>query len=301
MTRSFNTGFSSKEKLSLGTVKLGDPHYGFSNRRSFEDSSHFLKKVISLGVRKFDTSPRYGDSEKKLGKFFKYATVDPLVSTKVDALRINDKRSFYKMEQSLKKSLDSLCISSLDTFYLHQNEIEILSDPYINEGLRKLKDKGLFKNCGVSVYNSKECEYALSSDIFDVIQMPINICDLSLYNKYIKNTCSKKEIRARSLLLQGIIANRNDINKRIKQSSDIKKYLNLIDIIASRINVSPLELSLSFTFNLPNINEFIVGTISSENLQRDMECLLKEIPSFVFDELYSLACEKKTWSDPRIW
>ena len=61
-----NSTGSSINKISLGTVKLGIPDYGFSssNEKSKFNALEFLKQSEDLGITRYDTSPRYGQSEK---------------------------------------------------------------------------------------------------------------------------------------------------------------------------------------------------------------------------------------------
>ena len=73
------------------------------------------------------------------------------------------------MVASVKNSLKKLKKDTLDICYLHQNEIEILSDPYIQEGLELLKDLKLIIKSGASVYTIEECEYCMNSIFFDSI------------------------------------------------------------------------------------------------------------------------------------
>ena len=55
-------------KISLGTAKLGIDQYGYSFNDLPVDKIKFLRKSIDIGIDTFDTSPRYGDSEKIIGQ-----------------------------------------------------------------------------------------------------------------------------------------------------------------------------------------------------------------------------------------
>ena len=109
----------------------------------------------------------------------------------------------------------------LDICYLHQNEIEIISDHYIQEGLEKLKELKLVKKTGVSIYCYDECQYAIESNTFDYVQVPISVFDLDFHERFIRNNQTSIHFVARSLLLQGILVNRSKIAARIRESSYI--------------------------------------------------------------------------------
>ena len=175
-------------KLCIGTVKFGNPEYGHSSSQSKKDNLYdFIKTVVSLGVRHFDTSPRYGNSESLIGEFIKNEKINNLIiSSKVDNLNPNDVNSEKKILESVYSSLKKLNINFLNYCYLHQNEMEIISDQHIHKALLSLKDMGIIKKIGVSIYTYNECKYSIESGIYDIIQLPVNLVDSSIYNSYKK-------------------------------------------------------------------------------------------------------------------
>ena len=222
-----NLSLASINNICLGTVKLGIPDYGFSslNEKSSFKALNFLKQAGNIGITKFDTSPRYGKSEKILGEYIKKSKNVPFISSKIDFLKPNNPQSPKEMVDSVQTSLSNLNKEFLDICYLHQNEKKIISDRYIQNGLKKLKELGLIKKTGASVYYYDECQCAIESNIFDYIQVPVSVFDLNFYNKFIYNNQTSVRFVARSLLLQGILVNRNGIVSRILQSGDVLEYL----------------------------------------------------------------------------
>ena len=92
-----------KSKISLGTAKLGIDKYGFSPNTVPIDKKDFLEQSYLIGVRSIDTSPRYGDAEKIIGHFLLNKKDKPLISSKIDNLKVNDPSSPKKMVQSVKR------------------------------------------------------------------------------------------------------------------------------------------------------------------------------------------------------
>ncbi len=293
----------SMEEICLGTVKLGMPDYGFSSRNASEDFNplDFLGKAGALGVNHFDTSPRYGKSEEILGKYISQTKNKPWVSSKIDGLRAKEPGTPQMMLESVKRSLDRLNLGTLNLCYLHQNELEIISDQYVQEGLALLKDKRLIGLSGASLYSSEECAYALGCGVFDVIQVPVNIFDLGFYNNFIKNNDSRVNFFARSLLLQGVLVNRHGIARSLKQSEDILAYLSELDRIARDYNLTTLEMAFAFVFSLSNIKRFVIGTTSIQNLKKNISCLKIRLPADLTRRLYEAASVSKEWSNPRNW
>jgi len=295
-----------KEKINkfcIGTVKFGDPSYGHSSdQRPPKNILNFIGDVVDIGIRRFDTSPRYGRSEAILGDFIKNEKInDLIISSKIDELSPNDTNSEKKIFDTVYSSLKQLNIEYLDCCYLHQNDLRIISDKYIHDALFSLKDMGLIKKIGTSVYTLNECEYSIKSKVYDVIQLPINVIDSSIYNKLVKNSSSKIEFSARSILFQGMIANRSNINIRASKNNYplLIDYLSKIDKIAEENNYEPYQLALAYIFSLRNINHFIIGTTSIENIIRNMKMFNSSLSKDVFQKIENLSIKNKSWSDLR--
>lgn len=291
------------QELCLGTVKLGLPDYGFSSGKTSKDFDvlDFLNSAGALGITHFDTSPRYGKSEEILGKYISRAKNKPRVSSKIDGLKPRNPKTPQIMLESVKKSLERLRLEALNICYLHQNELDIISDNYVHEGLELLKKERLASFSGASLYSREECAYALKSGIYNVIQVPVNVFDLNLYNNFIKNNACKARFAARSLLLQGILTNRDTIARRFKQSGEILDYLNKLDGITKDCCLTTLEMAFAFVFSLKNIEHFIIGTTSIENLKQDISCLKIKLPEKLYGQLFEAASSEKEWSNPNNW
>jgi aryl-alcohol dehydrogenase-like predicted oxidoreductase len=287
--------------VCLGTVKLGVPDYGFLsgyNSRTI-NPENFLKQAQALGICRFDTSPRYGNSEEIIGQYILNSKQTPLVSTKIDNLQVNDSNTPRKMAESVKLSLEKLRLKIIDICYLHQNNLEVISDPYVREGLVLLKKQGFINYSGASLYTEEECGYALESGIFDVIQVPVSIFNLDFYNRFIRDNRLPVRFAARSLLLQGILINRAGIKSRIQKSTEVLEYLGSLDGLADKYGLSVLEMALAFVFSLEGIDHYLIGTTSLENLQKDLSCLKIKLPGELFAQLFEMASRSKDWTDPR--
>jgi len=289
--------------LFLGTVKLGMPEYGFSSSapNAAFDAQQFLRGVGELGINHFDTSPRYGDSEEVIGQYIKTLSTAPFVASKIDNLTPNNPDTPGLMEKSVNDSLTKLHLSTLDICYLHQNDMNIISDPYVHDGLSLLKEKGLIRQVGASVYSKEECSYAAASGVFDIIQIPVSMFDLGFYNDFVLHNTPPVRFIARSLLLQGILVNRKQIKKQIRQSDVVFEYLHRLDQIAEKCGMSTLQMALAFVYDLPGIEYLIIGTLSLENLRDNIECLKLKLPNNIVDEIKRLAAAEKEWTNPRNW
>ena len=205
------------------------------------------------------------------------------------------------MLESVKSSLKKLNLQKLNICYLHQNEINIISDPYVHDGINQLKHDGLISKIGVSLYNFQECEYAIESGMYDYIQIPLSIFDVSFYDRFIKENSLPVRFVARSLFLQGVLVNRKEILKRITPAKEILSYLQKLDIIAQENKISTLEMALRFVYSLNNIDHYIIGTTSIKNLNINKKYFKKKLPFDLFKLVYQIASQHKSWSNPRNW
>ena len=184
----------SGDRIILGTAKIGMPSYGFSSESNHVSYYDLFCKASELGVLTLDTSPRYGNAEELIGAYHKKNDRKFLISTKVDNLIPNDKDSESAIFNSVKNSINKAGVSHIEELYLHQNEMDIISDSKIISSLLKLKNIGMVKKIGVSIYNYEECKFSLESDVYDMVQIPINIMDTNIYSRLVKNnTFSTKE------------------------------------------------------------------------------------------------------------
>ena len=287
-------------KLCLGTAKIGMPDYGYSNTGILVNAGEFLFESLSLGVGYIDTSPRYGSSEKIVGDVLKTLGDKPGVSTKVDNLIPGSKQNSDLMLHSILSSIDNLNISSIDICYLHQNEIDIISDVYVHKGIELLKEKNLIKEVGASIYSESELRYTLESGIFDWVQIPINILDSSFYN-IISEYDTNIKVSARSIFLQGILLNRHSICDDIKEHSELLDTLELVDRLCVKYNINIKQLSIAYLSQLEKIDQIIVGTTSVNNLKDNILSTDIILPNDLIASLKIISKHPKTWTNPRNW
>ena len=287
-------------KLCLGTAKIGMPDYGYSSTDILKNVDGFLLQSFSLGISNLDTSPRYGNSEEIVGNILRVIENKPNISTKVDKLTPNSKQNPSLMQRSIERSIKRLNIEIVDICYLHQNEIEIISDKYVHKGIEILKERRLIREIGTSVYSKSELQYTLDSGIFDWVQIPVNVLDTSYYNMVSKYDTNIK-VSARSVFLQGILFNSHSIRDDIKDHTELLNTLELIDRLCSKYDVKFHQLSLAYLNQLESINQIILGTTSIDNLADHIVSAKLKLPNELLSSLETISKHPKTWTNPRYW
>ena len=198
--------FPKSNKFIFGSAGFGMPEYGFSSSRKASHFESYLKYIYEIGLRNIDTAPSYGHSENTIGHYHKNNDREFNIWTKVDGLNTNSHFTMDKILKSIKESMKRLNVNSVECLYLHQNDIDIIEDKFVQNALKEIKLRGLVKKVGVSIYNSLELESALFVEDFDIIQLPVSVGNTYLYNIANKHTC-KKILVARSIFLQGTLIN----------------------------------------------------------------------------------------------
>ena len=192
----------------------------------------FHQKIIlsayNKGIKAIDTSPRYNKAESIIGKCINKHGLNFYLSSKIENLEINSEYSSDKIFSSVNNSIKNLGVKKLNLCFLHQNELEIISDKYIIKSLKLLKEYNLVDEIGTSIYNEEELDFTLNHGMYDWVQIPINILDTYFYDR-INKVNSNIKIAARSIFLQGIMfQNFKTIKKSIKNSNELIQFLDFL-------------------------------------------------------------------------
>jgi len=256
-------------KIGLGAVQFG-LDYGISNTTG-KTPENEVNEIISyandIGVNVIDTASFYGNSEEVLGKVtvnndFSIVTKTPGFNKKV--IEITD--AVY-LEDVYKKSLDKLGKKSLYGLLIHNVEDLFLPGGHLLfDKMLEIKDKGLVKKIGASVYSANQVDKLLSEYTIDLIQLPINILDQRLLKSGYLSLLKKKniEIHARSVFLQGLLLMEPE---NIPPHFDpIKKLLKEYHKFIKTKQLTAIEAAMSFVSSLEEIDVVLCGINTKKQL-----------------------------------
>ena len=253
-------------RLALGTVQFG-LLYGVANKSgqvSQIEAKSMLRIASENGIDTLDTAIAYGESEKCLGEIgvenFKLVTKLPSIPD--GCLDISG-----WIHEQVSSSILRLSVDQIYGLLLHKSEDLLGPDgPELYRALGSLKEKGLVKKIGVSIYSPNELE-ALKNDFsFDLIQAPFNLIDQRLLHsgwmKKLKD--SGVEIHTRSTFLQGLLLMKEiDIPPKFSPWKHLwKKWHDWL----TENNVSALHGSLAFALSFPEIERVVVGADNHHQL-----------------------------------
>lgn len=310
-----------------------------------------VKQAIRSGINLIDTASnyRYGQSEKEIGE----ALVELGDEVKREELIICSKGGFIQLdypfpenpytwikenvtdaglakeddieldqhcmtpdflEFSCRRSLKNLGVDSLDIYYLHNPEMQILKlgkkDFYkqiekVFERFEKLVDEGLFKTYGVAVWNgfTAENEELISLEKlveiakkvggdnhrFKYIQLPFNMGKTAAYTtltqKVNNQECSI--INAAYKLGIGVISSSSLLQMNLfKKSFTAETGVVLDDTMTLK---SDIQLALQFVRSTPGIVSSLFGSKAPVHIKENCEISkVKSVKREKYDLLYRL-------------
>ena len=164
--------------------------------------------------------------------------------------------------------------------------------------LNRVKNKGLVKKIGVSIYDPSECEELLKLTRFDIVQAPLNIVDRRLVDSgwLSKLHSDEIEIHTRSVFLQGLL-----LMPRYSVPENFKRWSFILDKWSSELknyNLSAVEVCLLYTLSFPEIDRVIVGVDNVSQLSEIIKKSQSNIPNLDWSFMMS---DDKMLIDPRNW
>lgn len=249
-------------KIGIGTVQFG-MDYGISNsqgKTSIEEVEKILNVAALNGIRVIDTAAMYGTSEEVLGltlpakHSFDIVTKTP----KFEAQSLSDGAQL--LEDTFHRSLERMRLNSVYGLLIHHaDDLLVEGGHVLMERMLGLKQRGLVKKIGVSVYKSNQIDIITDRFSIDIIQLPINVLDQRLLasGHLPKLKSIGVEIHARSIFLQGLLLMDSDVIP--SYFNQIKKHLIRYKMFLENKQMSPLQGALKFAFQIPELDTIILG------------------------------------------
>lgn len=281
--------------MVLGSAQLG-MDYGISNimgRPSRKEAIAILEDAWNSGIKIFDTAPGYG-SENIIGEFAKINKIEAEVEilTKIPSIKNNSKwkDSIYK---TIDNSFSNLNCSSLRVLFFHSSDDSLLLLKEQNFFYRVL-EKFPILHLGVSVYSPEEVKRLEDCEFELAYQFPFNLLD----RRFKSNTIIKGLRYARSIFLQGILTKSSYLKDSAPEN--VKKIKRITDNYFSKKQVNPLHCALKFVANSEDIDYFLFGVDTKDQLDEILSIdLLNYNPDIELDKIISTIDRK--WLNPRNW
>jgi len=277
------------EKLGLGTVQFGQA-YGVSNRSgqvSREEAAAILDRAAKAGVRLLDTAANYGEAE----------TI--LVALDTSPFRVVTKTTnlTHGLDRVIARARQSAQSLKADTLLVHAaNDLKGPDGEALWNALRRLKDEGVFRKIGISVYMADDPAALAECFHPDVMQLPFSLLDQRLRENgsLIRLKELGVEVHARSLFLQGLLF-MEELPAKLRHAAP---HLAHIRKTLKNANITPLAAALGFVLMQPEIAFGLVGVTSSKELDEIIAAAEQPLPRL---DWASFALKDELVLTPSLW
>jgi aryl-alcohol dehydrogenase-like predicted oxidoreductase len=281
------------DKMVIGTVQFG-LDYGVNMATAKKMDQQKCDEILDMArandITKLDTAEIYGDSIDKIGDYHKRNPKFEILS------KFHTSENVYN---TLTGSLKRLSIPGYHTILAHRSH-DLLSNDTVSNDLRNLKDAGLTKYIGVSIYTNEEFEHAIESKYVDVIQFPFNLLDnINQRGKWMKRAKDAgKILHARSVYLQGMLLKPFPLPDKLRT---LEVYLQKLQDLCTDSEISMTALCLEYVFSNHLIDNVVIGQHSASQLAANIDLIrnfkngeyLKEVDDIIVKEAELLS--------PRNW
>lgn len=253
--------------LVIGTAQVqGD--YGVKDRGQSIGTKE-LERILGFcrlnSIAQIDTSPGYGDAEKKLGhnalhSFDLYTKVSvPLT----DAYHV----MYSKIKKSVNRSVVDLNIQKIEGVAIHN--FEMLTNDARNMALKaldELRSELDFQKIGISLYKTEALEKNNNLKLVDYVQAPLSFVDQRFLGQKCQNILRDNGIsfHARSVFLQGLLL--MDVDEQVALFPKFYKVWHRLDSFVQDFGYSKLSLCFNFLNHCQNVEKVVVGVKSLDQL-----------------------------------
>lgn len=250
-------------KLALGTAQFGSP-YGVANQAGQVPRVQvelILELARKAGATTLDTAIAYGESERVLGQCDLRGFS---VVTKLPEVPANCESVTEWVRQQLHASLERLGINSLDGLLLHRpGQLLGPSGGELYQALLGLRQEGLVRRIGISIYGPDELEDLGDSYHFDLVQAPFSILDKRLEQSgwLEKLPQMGTALHVRSIFMQGLLLMPK--KSRPEKFAPWDSLWEEWEQWLKTTQQSPVEACLKHALAIPQIERVVVGVDSA--------------------------------------
>jgi len=277
-------------ELCLGTVQFG-MNYGIKGQKqpSVEQAVEMLDYATQNGISTIDTANAYGTAEDVVGTFLAKKTIarDKLfIISKfrpnlLDGVATDD---YYRiMRENLENTLSRLGTDYLDSYLLHSARY-VFSDEIIST-LNRMKQDGLVKRVGVSVYEPEEAKKCIERPNVEFMQLPYSIFDQRMEKAGVFKEAERDniQIHSRSAFIQGLILmGEEEVPSFLAKA---KPIVNKISLLCQRHGLSRIALAMNYVKQQSRISHLVFGVDSIEQLKEDIRIFQDDIPADTIDDI----------------
>ena len=258
-------------QLGYGSMGLRGPRTWGVRVVSDTDADAFLNRVLDAGINFIDTSPDYGASEERIGRFLSHRRDEFVLATKCgcvyqqceDHLKLDHVWEPDVIKRNIETSLQRLQTDRIDILQFHGGEADVLQRSGLIDLLLDYRDQGIVRFVGVSSSLPK-LPAMIDLGVFDTFQIPYS-CLAPEHHDLITRAA---ETGAGIIIRGGIAQGGPDAEIQRPALNDVWSAAQLDDVLPD--GMSRAELILRYTLGHPHCHTTIVGTCNAEHLQENL-------------------------------
>jgi aryl-alcohol dehydrogenase-like predicted oxidoreductase len=290
--------------VCLGTAQFGMP-YGITNAAGQvleAEVRELLLRAASAGLTYLDTAQAYGSAEVVLGRslspghgFKLISKLHPQIQTNFTAL------DCFIWEKAFKRSLVCLGQTSIDALLLHNpGDLRKPGGEHLREWLFSLRDRGLVRRLGISIYDSCDLD-GVSPELLDLVQLPMSLYDQRLLSDgtVARLRAQGCEIHARSLYLQGLLLSPTANWPAWADPADRDHHARLEKLAADR-GSTLLDCAIGFARAQQDLEAVVIGLCSRRELEQLLQAWNNSSP-WNGTEWSQWSLDRSEILDPRRW
>lgn len=281
-------------KTGLKVTQLGYGSMGLRGPRTWgvrvvdeASAERFLHRVLDSGINFIDTSPDYGISEERIGRYLNARRDEFFIATKCgcvytqhqDHLEIDHQWNRDVIQGNLTTSLQRLRTDHVDLLQFHGGDADTLQQTGLIELLEDFRSKGLVRFIGVS---SKLPQLAglIELGVFDTFQIPYS-CLAPEHHDWITKAA---ETGAGIIIRGGIAQGGPEAEIQRPAQNDLWQRAELDDVLPT--GVTRAELILRYTLSHSHCHTTIVGTCNAEHLEENLAATKAgPLPAALYQEI----------------
>lgn len=276
-----------RTELQVTSLSLGGARIGGSNVTD-DEAIETVRRAITLGINYIDTSPLYGESERRIGLALADGWREKIyLATKTGTHpQWRGDYSASGTRRSVENSLKLLGTDYLDVCLVHDpsNMDPVIAENGALETLQKMREEGLVKFIGVGLRQHEFHEIAIETGMVDVI---LTFLDYTLVrqtaNAWLLPFASEKDIGVinGSPIAAGLLS---DLEPNVDERPPEGEIAHKLWQWASDNDLSLLNLAIQFCLCQPLIATNLSGSKNVTEVEQNFAAATTPVSDEVWEE-----------------
>jgi len=282
-----------KKELILGTANF-NRSYRLSQKTNFE-ATKLLTKAYENGINTLDISNSYSGAYG----FVADTGLDWKLNAKI-VLPEQKKRLEHEIRLKVLEIFELMPKVKISNLMIHNiADVSSFRIDAVGIALREVAKEFAIKKIGISLYPEQISN--ISSENFDLIQLPINVVDQRVLTRNILENFLQphNQVQARSIYLRGLLASPSEIFEQKDQlNSDT---ITLFKDWCRGENLNPSFVCMNFVYHLNFVTQIIFGANDINELNENVDYFNKSKITKINIPYKNFESTSLKLIDPRYW